>query len=142
MATKAPRYGKREHDAAVRRGDALANLSTALTRATLDEGAKIVHLRFRNGIELAIPIKAIHEIANVPIARLRDVTASPMGDGLLFDCADVAIYVPGLLRDLFADAFAGALGKIGGRSRSSAKAAAARKNGLKGGRPRLADSSL
>jgi hypothetical protein len=45
-----------------------------------------------------------------------------MGDGLVFGDYD--------------EAFAGALGKIGGRARSRAKAEAARKNGCKDGRPR------
>ena len=71
----------------------------------------------------------IQEIANAPIARLRDVQASLLGDGLLFDEADVSIYVPGLLGDLFGDAFAGALGKIGGRTTSPAKGASALRAG-------------
>ncbi len=123
-------------NAAQRRGAAKAKLPTALLAAELDEPAKSVRLRFRSGLELAVPIKAIGEVAKIPIARLRDVTASPMGDGLIFDSADVAIYVPGLLRDLFGYAFAGALGKLGGRARTDAKVRAARKNGRKGGRPR------
>ena len=122
--------------AAERRGEAKAKMPTALTVATLDEKAKAVRLQFRSGLELAIPVKAIAEIANVPLARLRDMQASPIGDGLIFSELGEAIYVPGLLRDLFGDAFAGALGKIGGRSRSNAKIAAVRKNGRKGGRPR------
>ncbi|MHB8148361.1 MAG: DUF2442 domain-containing protein [Vulcanimicrobiaceae bacterium] len=121
MATKAPTLTKTQYDAATRRGD---------------EKARTVRLRFRAGVELAIPIKAIDEIAAAPIAMLRDVKASPIGDGLIFCEFGEAIYVPGLLRDLFGDAFAGALGKIGGRSRSDAKVRAARKNGRKGGRPR------
>ncbi len=121
---------------AERRGEAKAKRPTALISAKLDERAKTVRLQFRSGLELAIPVKAIDEIANVPLARLRDVKASPMGDGLIFSEFGEAFYVPGLLRDLFGDAFAGALGKIGGRARSIAKTVAARKNGLKGGRPR------
>lgn len=136
MATKAPTLTKAQHDAATRRGDEKANLPTALVAAVLDEKAKAVRLRFRAGIEIAIPIKAISEIAKAPIAMLRDVRASQIGDGLIFSELGEAIYVPGLLRDLFGDAFAGALGKIGGRSRSDAKVRAARKNGRKGGRPR------
>lgn len=118
------------------RGDEIANRPSAVVDARLDERAQAVRLRFRAGVELAIPVKAIDEIAHVPLARLRNVQASPMGDGLIFDDAEAAIYVPGLLRDLFGDAFAGALGKIGGRATSKAKRAAARKNGRKGGRPR------
>ena len=121
MATKTPALTKAQHDAATRRGD---------------EKAKAVRLRFRSGIEIAIPIKAISEIAKAPIAMLRDMRPSPMGDGLIFSEFGEAIYVPGLLRDLLADALAGALGKIGGRSRSAAKVRAARRNGRKGGRPR------
>lgn len=123
-------------DAAQRRGTLKAKLPTALAAVDLDEPAKCVRLYFRSGLELAIPVKAIAEIAKVPLKRLRDVTASPIGDGLIFEEADVAIYVPGLLRDLFGHAFAGALGKLGGRARSDAKSRAARKNGTKGGRPR------
>ena len=136
MATKAPTLTKAQHDAATRRGDEKATLPTALVAAVLDEKAKVVRLRFRAGIEIAIPIKAISEIAKAPIAMLRDVQASPIGDGLIFREFGEAIYGPGLLRDLLGDAFAGALGKIGGRSRSDAKVRAARKNGRKGGRPR------
>jgi hypothetical protein len=137
MATNA-RYNSRQHAEAARRGEELAARPTALVSAKLDERAKALRLRFRAGIELAIPIRAINELAKVPIARLRDVKASPLGDGLIFSELGEAIYVPGLLRDLFADAFAGALGKIGGRATSPAKRAAARRNGRKGGRPRIA----
>jgi hypothetical protein len=137
MATNA-RYNSRQHAEATRCGEELAGRPTALVSAKLDERTKALHLRFRAGIELAIPIKVIEEIAKTPIARLRDVKASPLGDGLIFSDLGEAFYVPGLLRDLFADAFAGALGKIGGRATSPAKRAAARKNGRKGGRPRIA----
>jgi len=136
MATKTNSANARNHRAAIRRGSAKAKLSTALVAASLDEKARTVRLRFRAGLELAIPIKAIPELANVPIAKLRDVKASPLGDGLVFSEYGESFYVPGLLRDLFGDAFAGALGKLGGRARSKAKAAAARRNGRKGGRPR------
>lgn len=136
MATRIDPFNERDHRAAIRRGNAKAKLPTALVAASLDKKARTVRLRFRAGLELAIPIKAIPELANVPIAKLSDVKASPLGDGLVFSEYGEAFYVPGLLRDLFGDAFAGALGKLGGRVRSKAKAAAARRNGRKGGRPR------
>lgn len=137
MATNAP-YNSRQHAEATQCGEELAARPTALVSAKLDEQAKALRLRFRTGIELRIPIKVITELAKVPITRLRDVKASPFGDGLIFSDLGEAFYVPGLLRDLFSDAFAGALGKIGGRATSPAKRAAARKNGRKGGRPRMA----
>jgi hypothetical protein len=134
--TKIARYGEREDRAAERRGIERVQQPTALIAANLDETERAVRLRFRNGIELAVPVGAIAEIVHAPLDKLRNVVASPLGDGLIFDDADVAIYVPGLLRDLFGEAFAGALGKRGGRARTPAKVAAARKNGRKGGRPR------
>lgn len=135
---KTPRITDAQLEAAQRRGEALANLPMALVAATLDEATHLVRLRFRNGLELAVPIRSIEEIASAPIALLRDVAASPMGDGLIFDQADVGIYVPGLLRDLFGEAFARELGKRGGKATTEAKTAASRKNGRKGGRPRKA----
>ncbi len=135
-ATNAAQITKREWEEATRRGEEQAKKPTALIAAELNEETKSIRLRFRAGIELAIPIKAIDEIAKAPMTALRDVKASPMGDGLVFSTFGEAIYVPGLLRDLFGDAFAGALGKIGGRARSAAKTTAARQNGRKGGRPR------
>ena len=129
-------YGEREHRVAEHRGAELVQQPTALIAATFDEAERAVRLRFRNGTELAVPVSEIAEIAQIPLAKLRAVAASPLGDGLIFNDADVAIYVPGLLRDLFGGAFAGALGKRGGLARTAAKVAAARKNGKKGGRPR------
>ena len=133
---KMARYGEREHRAAQRRGTELAQLPGALIAASLNEPERVIRMQFRNGTELLVPVSAIEEIAQTPVANLRTIAASPLGDGLIFDDADVAIYVPGLLRDLFGGAFAGALGKRGGRARTPAKIAAARKNGQKGGRPR------
>jgi hypothetical protein len=127
---------KAEYEAARRRGERATNLPTALLGAKLDSRNRVVHLFFRNGMELRIPVREIREIASVPLARLADVAASPLGDGLIFDKADVAIYVPGLVRDLFAPAIGSALGKSGGRIKTPAKSEAARRNGRKGGRPR------
>ncbi|MGP6192433.1 MAG: DUF2442 domain-containing protein [Vulcanimicrobiaceae bacterium] len=129
-------YSQEEHRAATKRGAENARRPAALASVELDELNRALRLQFRNRTELIVPIDIVSELKGVPLSKLRDVMVSPLGDGLISDEADVAIYVPGLLRDLFADAFAGALGKRGGRARTAAKAAAARKNGTKGGRPR------
>jgi hypothetical protein len=133
---RVPKFGEREARAAEERGAEFARRPSALVAAALHEPARTIHLTFRSGAELSVPVSAISEIATAPIAALRNIAASPLGDGLIFDDANVAINVPGLLRDLFGEAIAGALGKRGGRARTAAKAAAARKNGQKGGRPR------
>lgn len=94
-----------------------------VTHVAFDEWREMLRLRLRSGVELAVPIHAINEIAREPIERLRKVKATATG-GLLFEDADVAIDTMGLLRDLL-----GALS-------TPAKAKAARANGQKGGRPR------
>lgn len=124
--TKLPRLTKAEIEAATRRGDELANLPIALVSASLDEKNKAVRLRFRAGVEISIPIKAIDEIATAPIAKLRDVEASLLGDGLLFDTVDAHMYVPGLVRDLFGESFLEGIDKIG-KIKAPAKRAAAHK---------------
>jgi hypothetical protein len=85
------RYGEREDRAAERRGIERAQQPTALIDANLDEAERAVRLRFRNGIELAVPVGAIAEITHAPLAKLHNVVASPLGDGLIFDDADVAM---------------------------------------------------
>lgn len=124
------------HRAATKRGTHKANLPSALIDVALDERNRSLALYFRSGVSLVVPISAIDEVAKTPISRLRDVRPSPLGDGLLFREAGEGIYVPGLLRGLFDDAYRAALGKAGGSSKSVAKAKAARANGTKGGRPR------
>lgn len=56
---------------------------------------------------------------------------------------DVDVYVPGLVERAFGTRlFAAATGRRGGRRRSKAKAAAAKANGAKGGRPRNKNSRV
>lgn len=129
-------FSRAEFQAATKRGAAKAKLPSALLKADLDERSRSLMLRFRSGVAVVVPTKAIREIAKEPLSKIRDVKASPLGDGLLFEEVGELIYVPGLLRDLFGDAFTAALGKIGGKAKSPAKTAAARANGAKGGRPK------
>ena len=53
------------------------------------------------------------------------------GDAISVRSLDIDIAIPGLLRDLFGLDFR----RLGGRVKSTAKAAASRENGKKGGRP-------
>jgi hypothetical protein len=64
------------------------------------------------------------------------VEVGPAGVGLPWDALDVDLSVVGLARlVLGSSALMRAAGSAGGSARSPAKAAAARKNGLRGGRP-------
>ena len=71
-------------------------------------------------------------------ADLAEIKVSPAGLGLHWPKLDADVYVPALLQGVFGSKrwMAAQLGATGGQARSHAKAAAARENGRKGGRPR------
>jgi hypothetical protein len=62
---------------------------------------------------------------------------SPNGLGLHWPLLDADLYVPGLIEGAFGSRrWMQQIGKLGGSSRSSVKAAAYRENGKRGGRPK------
>ena len=69
-------------------------------------------------------------------ADLAEIELSPSGFGIHFPRLDADFYVPALLEGFLGSRkwMAARMGEAGGRSRSKAKKAAARANGLKGGR--------
>ena len=69
--------------------------------------------------------------------QLATIEISPSGYGLHFPSLDADLYLPSLLEGVFGSErwMAARMGARGGRSRSAAKAMAARANGKKGGRP-------
>ena len=92
------------------------------------------------GVEIAFPTRLAEGLAGARPDDLAEIEISPSGLGLHWPKIDADIYVPGLLQGAFGSRnwIAAELGAVGGRSLSSAKAAASRANGHKGGRPRKA----
>jgi hypothetical protein len=70
--------------------------------------------------------------------QLDPIEISPSGFGIHFPKLDADLYLPALLEGFLGSKrwMASRLGATGGRSKSAAKASAARKNGRAGGRPR------
>jgi hypothetical protein len=102
----------------------------------------VVELRFGGGAAIFIPRASIVEFADASAADLKSLVVSPAGDALACRPLDVDIYVPGLIERVFgARLLAAATGQRGGQHRSRAKAAAAKANGAKGGRPRKRPSA-
>jgi hypothetical protein len=86
---------------------------------------------------MAIPRKIVPGLERASISRMESIVVSPAGDALSWSSLDVDVYVPGPVERAFGTRlFAAATGRRGGRRRSKAKAAAAKANGTKGGRPR------
>ncbi|MCA0241547.1 MAG: DUF2442 domain-containing protein [Proteobacteria bacterium] len=107
--------------------------------ARYDKRHARVVVSLSTGVELAFPADLAEGLAEAAPADLAEIEISPSGLGLHWPRLDADIYVPALLQGLFGSQrwmAASALGRAGGSARSPAKAAAARANGAKGGRPR------
>ena len=98
-----------------------------------------VVMELTSGYVFGFPIQTIPALASATAAQLDAVELSPSGDGLHWEALDADLSVPGLLLAAVGRSQKlSELGRMAGRTRSLAKAAAARANGTKGGRPRKA----
>ena len=107
------------------------------TAVRYDKKASRLIVSLHNGVELAVPVHLVEGLADASPEALSEIEITPTGLGLHWPAIDVDVYVPGLLGGVFGSRswMASQLGEKGGRARSAAKAAAARENGSKGGRP-------
>jgi hypothetical protein len=87
-----------------------------------------------NGCTFTFPPALVQGLEEASDTELREVELLGSGSGLHWESRDVDISVPGLLNGLFGTA--AHMARLAGRTTSPAKAAAARANGAKGGRPR------
>ena len=85
-----------------------------------------------NGVRVEIPRRAVRELASLPLATMRKWRLNRFGSAIEIRELDMDLSVTGLVRDLVGANWQ----SLGGKARSPAKAAASRRNGRKGGRPR------
>jgi hypothetical protein len=106
--------------------------------ARYDRRVSRIIVSLSNGLELAFPPHLAEGLADAKPADLAAIEITPTGLGLHWPKLDADLYLPALLEGVFGSPrwMAGLLGKSGGLARTPAKAAAARANGRKGGRPR------
>ena len=98
-----------------------------------------IAVQMASGVEHIIPRNLIHELDDIPRRTLaKELRIGLGGDVITVRSHDVDISLPGLLRDLSGLN----IQRLGGRARSDAKAAAARLNGRRGGRPPKATSGV
>ncbi len=102
-----------------------------------EKKADLVTLQLDDGVRISIPRKLLQGLQDASPAQLAKVEMLGRGTGIHWPLLDVDHYVPGLLNHMFGTSrWMAELGRRGGSATSVSKAAAARANGKKGGRPK------
>ncbi len=97
----------------------------------------LLTLYLDDGVRVSIPRTNLQGLREGKPAQLSKIEILGWGTGLHWPLLDVDHYVPGLLNHVFGTSrWMADLGRRGGSVTSTAKAAAARANGRKGGRPK------
>jgi hypothetical protein len=121
-------------------GDRLAATEPRAASARYDAISGRVTLDLNNGCAFVFPARALQGLEAATDEDLARIEVSGAGHGLHWPTLDADFTVPGLLMGLFGTRawMAREQARKAGAARSEAKAAAARANGRKGGRPRRA----
>ena len=124
--------------AANARGAATMARGPIARAARYDSRRGLIVIALEGGCEFAFPAALAEGLAGAPRSKLTKIKISPNGLGLHWPLLDVDLYVPGLIAGAFGTRrWMQQIGKLGGSSRSSIKAKASRKNGNRGGRPKV-----
>jgi hypothetical protein len=93
-----------------------------------------------NGCTFAFPAQFVQDLQGASHDDLANVVVDGLGFDLHWPALDADLYVPSLVAGIFGtrEWMAKELARRAGQAKSPAKAAAARANGLKGGRPKKA----
>jgi len=101
-----------------------------------------VTVTLTNGAIFSFPARLAPGLGKASQSELSKVRVSPSGEGLFWEELDADLSVAGMLEAIMGTTrWMRVLGRSGGRSRSPAKARAARVNGAKGGRPKTAPTN-
>ena len=121
-------------DAALERGRIMRETQPYAAAARYDAKADRIIVDLTNGATFAFPPRLVQGLEEGTAEQLAEVEVLTCGFGLHWETLDVDYTVPGLVNGVFGTAKW--MAARAGRTSSPAKAAAARTNGAKGGRPR------
>ena len=125
---------ERQNEVALREAREADRVEPRADAASYDPRQGLILVKLREGCAFGFPPEHVHGLKDGAVGQLSNIRISPSGDGLHWDDLDVDVSLTGLMaRALNFQEWAP---RIMGQIRSEAKARAARKNGLKGGRPR------
>jgi hypothetical protein len=108
-----------------------AEMAAAAATVMFDRRRDVVTMR--SGVVAMIPRALIPIVAEAEPNAAEEVELSPMGSSLRFPSLDADFAVQGLIRRVFGINEAN---RLASATKSKARAAASRSNGLKGGQPR------
>lgn len=129
----------REIEVALQRGCDIASSEPRAQSARYDARLDRIVVDLTNGCTFAFPPRIVQGLERATEAELAEVEVLGAGYGLHWETLGVDFTVPGLLAGIFGTR--AYMARQAGRATSPAKAAAARANGAKGGRPRKASRS-
>lgn len=127
-----------QSEAAEARGRAALESEPRATAARYSRKTGRVTVDLANGCAYVFPADLVQDLSEASPDELADVEVDGVGFNLHWPKLDADVYVPALVAGVFGtkDWISKAMARQAGRKTSSAKAAAARANGAKGGRPR------
>lgn len=125
-------------DSAIARARQFEANDPRVIRAAYEAKKDLVSLYFADGLKVSIPRKQLQGLEGAKQSQLSKIEIVGNGTGLRWPLLDADHYVLGLLQHRFGTKrWMNEIGRRGGLVKSMAKAKAARRNGLKGGRPRI-----
>lgn len=124
-------------EAARKAGESAERSEPVARHARYNPLSRELEVELRDGRRVSVSVDLIEGLQGASDEALSQVEVTPAGTGLHWEALDADVSVPFLVRGVYGTrAWMAQLGQRGGRVSSPAKAAAARKNGKKGGRPR------
>lgn len=125
-------------EAAKLRGDAMLEIEPRAVSGRYSRETGRVTVELANGCAYVFPAALVQDLSEAGPDDLAVIEVDGAGFNLHWPKLDVDLYVPALVSGVFGTRawMKSALARQAGRTTSASKAAAARENGRKGGRPR------
>lgn len=126
--------------AAEARGEALIEGAPRASAVRYEAQTGRVTIDLANGCAYSFPVGLVEDLRGATDEQLADIEIDGLGLNLHWPALDADLFVPALIDGVFGTRawMTRELARRAGTATSSAKAAAARANGAKGGRPRKA----
>ena len=124
--------------AAEKRAAATSRRAPRALSARYDARERKVVVVFSSGLEMRFVPQLVQGLETAKASEVRKIEISSSGQGLHFPALDADVFLPALLSGKTGSRgwMAAQMGSAGGKATSESKAAAARQNGKKGGRPK------